>query len=68
MLPTQGHLCDLLTGLETSSPNSQQNALSSLVFKENPGVQLVCKIKGQNLKIFIDLKHKVHLYVILMHL
>lgn len=54
MLPTQGHLCDLLTGLETSSPNSQQNALSSLVFKENPGVQLVCKIKGQNLKIFID--------------
>lgn len=52
MSPTQGHLCNLLTGLETSSPYSQQNALPSLIFKENPAIQLVCKMKILNLKIF----------------
>lgn len=49
---TQGHLCDLLTDLETSSPYSQQNALSSWIERKSSS-SLVCEMKDLYLKMFI---------------
>ena len=52
MSPTQGHLCDLLTGQEISSPSPSRTLFPLYLKRTQPVVQLACRIKDLNVKIW----------------